>query len=149
MPAYSGSLAPTRQLMNVASIYVLERKLIESGRNADFLWQSPDDWGPHLGKVLDDWIEEVAESLAYAIVASIAVIDVETVVIDGAFPITVRQAIIERTRAVLDRVNRQGLSPFVLAEGVLGSGARAMGGAAIPLLANFTRDREVLFKENA
>lgn len=148
MPAYAGSPERSRQLMNVASIYVLERKLIEQGRSADLLWQSPDDWGPHLGPVLDDWIDEVAESLAYAIVAAIAVIDVETVVVDGAFPVSVRQSIIERTRAALDRVNRQGLSPFVLVEGALGSGARAMGGAAVPLLANFTQDREVLFKEN-
>ncbi len=98
--------------------------------------------------MLDDWIDEVADSLAYAITAAIAVIDVETVVVDGAFPAHVRRAIIERTRTALDRVNRQGLSPFVLVEGILGSGARAMGGAAIPLLANFTQDREVLFKEN-
>ena len=148
MPAYAGSPERSRQLMNIASIYVLERKLIEQGRSADLLWQSPDDWGQDLGPVLDDWIDEVAESLAFAIVAAISVIDVETVVIDGAFPIAVRKAIIGRTRAALDHVNRQGLSSFTLVEGVLGSGARAMGGAAIPLLANFTQDREVLFKEN-
>jgi predicted NBD/HSP70 family sugar kinase len=148
MPIQTIASGQSRQLMNIASIYVLERKLIEQGRNADFLWQSPDDWGPHLGQVLDDWIDEVADSLAFAVAAAVAVIDVETVVIDGAFPVSVRQAIIERTRAALDRVNRQGLSSFVLVEGMLGSDARAMGGAAIPLLANFTQDREVLFKEN-
>ncbi|KKB85891.1 ROK family transcriptional regulator [Devosia limi DSM 17137] len=136
------------QLMGVASIYVLERKLIEQGRRAEILWQSPDDWGDNLGPALDNWIEEVAESLAYAIVAAIAVIDVETVVIDGAFPVSVRKRIIERTRLAIDSVNQQGLSPFALVEGSLGNGARAMGGAAIPLLANFTQDREVLFKEN-
>lgn len=148
MPTHSSAYAGSRQLMNVASIYVLERKLIEQGRDVDFLWQTPDDWGPHLGPALDEWIDEVAESLAYAITAAVAVIDVETVVIDGAFPVSVRQSIIERTRTALAAVNRQGLSPFVLVEGVLGSDARAMGGAAIPLLANFTQDRDVLFKEN-
>ncbi len=35
--------------MNVASIYVLERKLIAQGRNPQILWQSPDDWGDDLG----------------------------------------------------------------------------------------------------
>ena len=152
MPAYSGgnrggSRAP--QLMNVASIYVLERKLVAEGRNADVLWQSPDDWGTDLGPALEEWIAEVAESLAYAIVAAIAVIDVETVIIDGAFPEHVRTSIVDRTREAVGRVNRQGLSPFHLIEGTIGNAARAMGGAAIPLLANFTQDREVLFKENA
>jgi predicted NBD/HSP70 family sugar kinase len=150
MPAYEGAVLGRRapQLMNIASIYVLERKLIAAGRNADILWQSPDDWGSDLGPALDEWIAELAESLAYAIVASIAVIDVETVIIDGAFPRHVRTSIIDRTREAIGRINRQGLSPFRLIEGSIGNAARAMGGAAIPLLANFTQDREVLFKEN-
>jgi predicted NBD/HSP70 family sugar kinase len=141
--------AKTIQLMNVASIYVLERKLIEAGRNADVLWQSPDDWGNDLGPALDEWIGEVAQSLAYSIVAAVAVIDVETIIIDGAFPVSVRAAIIDRTRANIERVNRQGLSAFRLIAGSIGNAARAMGGACLPLLANFTQDREVLFKENS
>ncbi|HQZ12649.1 MAG TPA: ROK family transcriptional regulator [Devosia sp.] len=150
MPARAGRdhKGRTPQLMNVASIYVLEQKLVAAGRDADFLWQSPDDWGDGLGPALDEWIAEVAESLAYAIVAAIAVIDVETVVIDGAFPATVRQRIIVATTAAIARVNRQGLSDFRLIEGSIGNAARAMGGASLPLLANFTQDREVLFKEN-
>ncbi len=149
MPAYVRDRQPGRrppQLMNQASIYVLERKLVAQGRDPSVLWQSPDDWGD-LGPALDEWIEEVAESLSYAIVAAIAVIDVATVVVDGAFPVHVRQRIIERTDAAIARTNRQGLSPFVLREGTIGNAARAMGGAALPLLANFTQDREVLFKD--
>ena len=153
MPAQSpGHTIPghrTPQLMNVASIYVLERKLIAAGRSADILWQSPDDWGTDLGAVLDEWIGEVAESLAYSIVAAIAVIDVETVLIDGAFPTAVRARIIDRANDALTHVNRQGLSNFRLLPGSIGNAARAMGGASLPLLANFTQDREVLFKDNA
>jgi predicted NBD/HSP70 family sugar kinase len=150
MPAQAGSDPKGRspQLMNVASIYVLERKLVAQGRNADILWQSPDDWGDDLGPALDEWIEEVAESLAFAIVAAIAVLDVGTVIVDGAFPAAVRQRIIAATDAAILRVNRQGLSSFQLIEGSIGNAARAMGGASLPLLANFTQDREVLFKEN-
>lgn len=139
----------TPQLMNVASIYVLERELLAIGRNPEILWQSPDDWGDELGEALDKWIDEVAESLAYSIIAAIAVIDVETVLIDGAFPTHVRSSIIARTEAEVSRINRQGLSPFRLLAGSIGNAARAMGGASLPLLANFTQDREVLFKDNA
>lgn len=138
----------TPQLMHIASIYTLERKLVSQQRNPEVLWQSPDDWGD-LGPVLDEWIDEVAESLAYAIVAAIAVIDVETVLIDGAFPVHVREKVIGRTEAAIARVNRQGLSTFRLLPGSIGNAARAMGGACLPLLANFTQDREVLFKDNA
>jgi hypothetical protein len=76
------------------------------------------------------------------------VIDVETIIIDGAFPVHVREAIITRTRDAIGRINRQGLSSFRLIPGSIGNAARAMGGASLPLLANFTQDREVLFKEN-
>ena len=148
MPARSGAGGRPPQLMNVASIYVLERKLLAQGRNPEVLWQSPDDWGD-LGPVLDEWIGEVAESLAFSIVAAIAVIDVETVVLDGAFPTHVRSRIIQHTEKALAGVNLQGLSHFRLVAGTIGNAARAMGGASLPLLANFTQDREVLFKDNA
>ena len=149
MPALAGHdpKGRTPQLMNVASIYVLERELIAAGRNADVLWQSPDDWGTDLGDAVDRWIDDAARGLAFAIVAAISVIDVETVIMDGAFPQWVRKKIIERTRSALEAVNQQGLSRFQLVEGTIGNAARAMGGASLPLLANFTQDREVLFKE--
>ena len=128
---------------------MLERKLLAIGRSPAVLWQSPDDWGDDFGALLDEWIEEVATSLAVSIVAAVAVIDVETVVIDGAFPEAVRARIIAQTEAAIARTNRQGLSPFRLVAGSIGNAARAMGGASLPLLANFTQDREVLFKDNA
>jgi predicted NBD/HSP70 family sugar kinase len=137
------------QLVNVASIYVLERKLKDAGRESEFLWRSPSEWRPDFGPILDQWISEVARSLAFAITASVAVIDVETVVIDGAFPASVRARIIAETDAAIRRLNTQGLTPFRLVEGAIGDAARAMGGATLPLLANFTPDREVLFKDNA
>jgi hypothetical protein len=135
--------------MNVASIYVLEHKLVAEGRDPSVLWRSPDDWGDDLGRVLDEWIVEVAGTIAYSIVAAVAVIDVETVIIDGAFPVSVRQRVVEQTRIAIGRINQQGLSRFSILEGSIGNAARAMGGASLPLLANFTQDREVLFKENS
>ena len=78
---------------------------------------------------------------------AVAVVDVQTVIIDGALPSWVRTRVIDATRRALGRVNLQGLSSFDLVEGSIGNAARAMGGAALPLLANFTQDREVLFKE--
>ena len=47
--------------------------------------------------------------------------------------------LIDRTRETIGRLDRQGLSSFALIEGTVGDAARAMGGAAIPLLANFTK----------
>ncbi|HET8726208.1 MAG TPA: ROK family transcriptional regulator [Alphaproteobacteria bacterium] len=141
----AGSLPP-QQLIRSASIFSLEETLQRSGRDPAVLWRAPDDWGD-IGAVIDQWIEEVAASLAFAIVAAISVIDFESVIIDGAFPRAVRSQIVSLTAKRVAEFDRQGLSSITIAEGTIGSGARAIGGACLPLLANFTRDREILFKE--
>jgi predicted NBD/HSP70 family sugar kinase len=134
------------QLIRSTSIYVLEHRLVTAGRDPSVLWRSPDDWGD-LGTPLDRWIDEVAAALAYAVTAAIAVIDFGAVLIDGAFPAAVRTRIAEAVRTKAAAFDHQGLSPVVIEEGSIGSGARAVGGACLPLLAGFARDREVLFKE--
>ncbi len=140
-----GSATP-QQLIRCASIYVLEKEMIAAGRDPAVLSRSPDDWGD-VGPELDRWIEASAASLAAATVAAISVIDFEAVIIDGAFPTEVRRRIAAETVRAIERFDRQGLSPVSVMEGTVGSGARAIGGACLPLLANFSRDREVLFKE--
>ena len=138
----------TQQLIRSASIYVLEKKLIAAGKDPARIWQSPDAWGD-FGPQLDEWIEETAASLAQAVVAAISVIDFEAAIIDGAFPAEVRQRILARTAEKVTGLDCQGLSPVQFSAGTIGSDARAIGGAALPLLASFARDREVLFKEPA
>lgn len=135
-----------QQLIRSASLYLLANRLADAGRDPSPLWRSPDEWGD-LGAALDGWIEEAAAGIAFAVVASASVIDFPAVIVDGALPAAVRSRIVERVNAEVDRFDRQGLSPISAYEGSIGSGARAIGGACLPLLANFARDREVLFKE--
>ncbi|KFC61674.1 Transcriptional regulator, ROK family [Devosia sp. LC5] len=152
---YAGALAPLpvpvpggfQQILRSASIYVLADRLKAAGVDPQVLWLDPSDWGP-LGAPLDDWIAEAAQSLALACVTAVSIIDFRTIVLDGAFPPSVRTRLVEATRAALEQFDRQGLAPFDIAQGTIGFGAREVGGACLPLLANFTQDREVLFKEN-
>ena len=67
-------------------------------------------------------------------------------VIDGSLAPAVLQALIDRTTTALRAYNWEGLwQPAVLA-GSLGSDARALGGAMLPLHAHFAPDREVFLK---
>lgn len=141
----NGSL--TQQLIRCASIWVLEKKLLAAGRDASRLWRSPREW-EDFGAPLDLWVGEVADSLAVAITAATAVLDFEAVIVDGAFPAAIGARIVERTAASLAAVDRQGLSPVTVAQGAVGAGARAIGGACLPLLARFGRDQEVMLKDN-
>jgi predicted NBD/HSP70 family sugar kinase len=142
-----GGGPPTQQLIRCASIWVLEKKLLAAGRDASRLWRSPREW-EDFGQPLEDWTREVADSLALAIAAATAVLDFAAVIVDGAFPAAIGARIVARTSASLAAVDRQGLSPVTLVQGAVGAGARAIGGACLPLLAKFGRDREVLLKDN-
>ncbi len=134
----------TSQLIRFASNYTLERQLRERGVDPSAIWRSPADWG-ELGTVLDDWIETVAASLAHAIACAISVIDFPAAIIDGAVPVAVRRRIVAATSEHLGRIDRQGLSGAQVIEGAIGSNARALGGATLPLLANFAPDRDIPF----
>jgi predicted NBD/HSP70 family sugar kinase len=153
---YGGAIGPLpvpngeggfQQILRSASIYVLADRLKAAGMDPQVLWRQPGEWGD-LGPVLDSWIADAAHSLAIAAVSAVSIIDFRAVVIDGAFPASVRAALVEATEAALGKFDLQGLAPFTIAEGTIGFGAREIGGACLPLLANFTQDRELLFKEN-
>jgi len=47
----------------------------------------------------------------------------------------------------VETLDRRGLSDVKIIAGAVGADARAVGGAALPLIKNFARDREVLFKD--
>jgi len=153
---YAGAVGPMpmpvrgksgyQQLLRSASIYVLGERLKALGKDPAILTRDPDNWG-ELGEPLDIWLAETAEDLALTIISAVSVIDFEAIVIDGAFPQPLRRRLVEATRAALVAFDMQGVSPFSVVEGSIGSGAREIGGACLPLLANFTKDREVLFKE--
>lgn len=135
-----------QQLIRRASIYLLEDAFAAAGADPAGLWRSTDRWdGPR--PVIDAWLAATAEALALAIVSACAVIDFEAVVVDGALPAGERALLVGAVKKAVGRLERQGLSPFAIVEGTLGAFARAMGGACLPLLADFAADREVLFKD--
>ncbi len=141
-----GSGGVAQQLIAAASVYQLERRLEAAGIDASSIWATPDSWG-EFGRQLNDWIDEAAAALAYASVAAISVIDFEAIVIDGEMPAIVRERLTARTAQVFAGLDRRGLSEAEIVAGGIGADASAIGGAALPLIKNFGRDHEVLFKE--
>jgi hypothetical protein len=59
----------------------------------------------------------------------------------------VRDRLTARVAERVETLDRRGLSDVAIVPGAIGADARALGGAALPLIANFARDREVLFKD--
>jgi predicted NBD/HSP70 family sugar kinase len=143
----SGSAKDFAQgLIRRASIYILENRLKIEGQDPSVLRQSPDNW-KGLGTPLDAWIEQATQSLSMAIGSAISVIDFEAIVIDGAFPDSVRSVVVERTREKFGRMEMQGVAPVEIVEGRIGSEASVLGAASLPFLAGFSRN--LLFRVGA
>src|SRR6185437_5017839 len=134
------------QLIHLASLYQLERRVARAGADPSSIWLTPAAWA-EFGGPLREWLDEAARALAHAIVSAISVIDVGSIVVDGALPASVKQTICHLIAAELEKLDRRGLSDVRILPGAIGPDARAIGGAALPLIKNFARDRDVLFKE--
>ncbi|MGV3551201.1 ROK family transcriptional regulator [Rhizobium sp.] len=143
---FPGKEGGRNQLIDHASVVLLEKMLMEAGRNPSSIWLTPEQWD-NFGDILDLWIQRTGRSLALAIATVCSVIDFEAVIIDGGFSTGIRHAITTVTRRQLAGLNLQGISPPVIEEGLVGSSARAVGAASLPLFSRYHIDQSVLFKD--
>ncbi|MGU4174267.1 hypothetical protein, partial [Pseudomonas aeruginosa] len=86
-------------------------------------------------------------ALAQAVIAAASIIDFSSVIIDGGFPDWVRTRIVAATRLALKHHDLQGVTVPDIIEGAVGSQARAIGGASLPLFSRYLIDQNVLFKD--
>ena len=134
------------QLINFASLHLLEKAYEAEGGDGLALWRGKVPWDS-FGHLLDRWLDKAAYGLAHAIVSAASVYDFEGAVIDGRFPSTVRQQLVERTEAALQRINRQGVSPVTVRPGTIGADAREIGSASLPFFAHYLLDHRVFLTE--
>ena len=71
------------------------------------------------------------------------------VIIDGSFDGTLLQRLLARADAALDAYSWEGVTRPALLAGTIGSDARAIGGALLPLYAHFAPDRDLFLKLEA
>ncbi|AGB69953.1 MULTISPECIES: ROK family transcriptional regulator [Rhizobium] len=141
-----GRNGENRQLLEIASIFVLENLLRDHGFDPRPLWYSADNW-IDFGEPLEIWIQDTAKALAQAIVASASVLDFSAAVIDGGFPGWVRERVVRATIKAAAELDLQGVVMPEIIEGAVGPQARAIGGASLPIFARYLIDQNVLFKE--
>ncbi len=133
------------QLIDTASIFVLENMLKEAGIDPSPLWLIPDSWAS-FSSFVERWSEHAAKHLATAVVAVCCVIDFEVIVIDGGFPPAVRALLVEKTRAHIASIDTQGITPPVILEGTIGRSARVLGAACLPFFSHYLLKQDALFK---
>jgi len=131
-----GPQGESQQLIDTASIHLLETRLAEFGLDPDGLWTQPQDWSRY-ARFVDPWIGSTAQELAKASLSVCAVIDFEAILIDGSFPDPVKHALVERTRRYLVNQDMRGLIAPRVEAGIVGGNARAIGAATSPLFERY------------
>ena len=124
------------QLLNVASLHVLERALAEAGLDPLSLRKTPDDWS-EFERFVVPWIATTARHLATAAAAIGSVVEVEAVLIDGAMPEEIRAAVTAATQAELAHMDTTGLEGISVQEATIGRGSRSIGAALLPIHARY------------
>jgi len=136
----------TRQLLDIASIFVLENLLRDRGLDPQPLWYAAEEW-IDFGEPLEIWIQDTAAALAQAVIAAASIIDFAAAIIDGGFPAWVRHRLVNATIEAMNRLDLQGVVIPDIVEGEVGDQARAIGGASLPIFDRYLIDQTVLFKD--
>lgn len=124
------------QLMDTASLHLLEADLVRAGVDPLRLWTQPQDWSDFDGLV-SAWIDRTSTQLAQAALTACAVIDFEAVLIDGGFPVNVRDRLVASTAEKITKLDQRGLILPRIEAGSVGDNARGIGAATGPIFARF------------
>jgi len=140
-----GGAAPA-QLLSVASLLRLERAYAAAGLELTAVgdqraMQTP--WLPHT----QAWLAEAAAAIAQAVQSAACLLDLEGVILDGNVARELLGALLAATTQALHRYDWEGVAQPALMAGTIGSDARALGGALLPLYANFAPDRDLFLKD--
>ena len=143
-------LAPKRaaapaQLLSVASLVALEARYRAAGLEMSAATDARALQTPWQAET-QAWLQPAAAALALAIHSAACLLDLEGVIVDGSFSRELLAALMAELNAALGRHSWEGVQRPQLLNGTIGSDARALGGALLPLYANFAPDRELFLK---
>ncbi len=133
------------QLVDVASLVQLEKALESKSSNSSMIWEDPESWCVP-ADLLNPWLEKTSDGIAQAVFSSACLIDFQCVLIDGWLPAAVRKELVRRTRLRLAETHLAGIETPEVREGTVGSDARSLGAASLPLSERFLVDRTAFLK---
>ena len=141
----SGPRKVPAQLLSVASLQNLEQLFqratldITAVSDARAL-QAP--WLEHTRR----WLREAARVMAMAIGNAACLLDLQRVIVDGSFSRDLQVALQSAIEEAMDHYSWEGVTRPTVLCGAIGADAQALGGALLPLYANFAPDRDLFLK---
>ncbi|CAD5372377.1 Transcriptional regulator FrcR for fructose utilization, ROK family [Rubrivivax sp. A210] len=140
--------APPAQLLSLGSLLTLERAYAAAGLAPDAMADTRALQAPWLVHT-EAWLAEAAAAIAQAVQGAACLLDMEGVIIDGNFSRELLATLLGATAQALEGHDWEGVAHPRLLAGTIGSDARALGGALLPLYANFAPDRALFLKLDA
>jgi len=143
-----GAGGPPPQMLGVASLLNLEQAYAAAGLDIAAVADAralAAPWRVHT----QAWLVDAGSAIAQAVNSAACLLDLEGVIVDGSFSRELLAALLQSTQQALQRYSWEGVAQPQLMAGTIGSDARALGGALLPLYANFAPDRDLFLKVGA
>jgi predicted NBD/HSP70 family sugar kinase len=137
---------PFEILLRRASVYGLINHLRANGIAINRV-RELDPMPPEARALFNEWQEDCADALAQAIIATISVVDVEAIVIDGLLPRALMQDTVAKVQRRFAELVPMGLVAPEIVAGTTGPRASAIGAGILPIYSMFAPDRAVLTKK--
>lgn len=143
--ATPGAKHPPGQLLGDASLFNLEQLFMLAGL---------DPAAAHDARALQEpfvthteaWLDDAARAIALSINSATCLLDLEGVIIDGSFDRSLLERLLAEVERALECYSWEGVTRPQVLGGTVGSDARAVGGAFLPLYAHFAPDRDLFLK---
>ncbi|PQA84034.1 serine/threonine protein kinase [Limnohabitans sp. TS-CS-82] len=135
------------QLLQLASGWQLEQALMVAGHDP-LLVQQNAIMSPEFSAFTQPWLSQAAKALAMSATSAAALLDLDAIIMDGSLNPKLLQALIQQTEASLAQFSFDGIHQPQILAGRVGSHARALGGALLPLHAQFFPDKDIFLKQD-
>jgi predicted NBD/HSP70 family sugar kinase len=139
---------PPPQLLSRASLLNLEQAFEAAGLDPTAAGDARAVMPPWAA-VTQHWLRDSAAAIALTVNSAACLLDLDSVIVDGSFSRELLGALLAELGPALDRYSWEGVRRPVALPGTIGPDARAIGGALLPLYANFAPDRELFLKVGA
>ena len=136
---------PPAQLLSQASLFRLEQMYAAAGLDSSATADAralAAPWWP----LTQAWLNDAAAATALAVNSAACLLDLEGVIVDGSFSRELLAALHREIDIALDHHDWEGVVRPPVLPGTVGPDARAIGGALLPLYANFAPDRDLFLK---
>jgi predicted NBD/HSP70 family sugar kinase len=133
------------QLLAMASGWQLEQALMAQGHSG-LLVGEPAIMAPRYADVTAPWLAQAASGVAMAAASASALLDLDAVVMDGSLDAGLIAALLASTQSAMEHYRFEGMRMPTLLPGTVGAHARALGGALLPLHAQFFPTQDIFLK---